>query len=518
MENMNEIEMAICREVAAFVSRYISRARFISGSHRIENHPERFLHVKIGDDGQVLLSLAEEVSLDYFGDIISSREWLVAELLLEGLHLRLTHPLPQLPDGKCDYTHAQNVGTPEGLLQFFQHVRPNKKNPLFESKALRVRRAYTETVGSRDRNAAWPTHGRPVAAINKWLKRFAIPTLDTTQGNALLAVIDETLQQHKAKCEWFEGSIGLFYNRHSNVPYSSCMAGKPEEWFALYDHMAERGQLKLLNITRNDEHIGRALVWFGSNPDDKYLDRVYAPPYRDSFEPDVVQGIKDFCAAEGITKCVFRQTEERIGLQHVGAFSIDTGCYPSDFECYPYVDSMRHYCDDGKLRNSASHGGVVLDCTDGGPDSGDYVTLENGDRVPEDDARYSLLFGEWYSEDDVTWSELHDSWIPDDHMIELHDGKITFRDNGEVVSLHDGEYALIEDCVQLHDGEYALSEHAQELHDGEYALCGDCVQMYDGEYALCDDTRTLPDGRVVLHDDCTETEEGVWALTSELND
>lgn len=500
---MNNLEVAVAKAVANYIYEHCRRTGVVCGN-RVLYYPEHFVHVEHGVS--VLLSFPDDTSRDYYGQLTYSREWLYAELLVEGVRFDVTHPLPQDELGTCDYRLAHNTGTPEGLRAFFHDARGGKTHPLFSTNGLRVQRSYTTGVSCTDRMATWCTHGRPVATLNKWLKRFGVPTLDTTQGNELLAIIDDVLQEQRAQCAWAEGSIGRFYSSHASVPYNSCMAGADTDWFGLYDHMQSRGQLRLLNITRDGEHTGRALVWFGSNPDDLYLDRVYAPPYRDSFEPDVVQAIKEFCAAEGIQKTVYQQTADRIGLQHVAGFSIETGCCPSDFHHYPYVDSLRYYGHDGRLRTQNSHSCIVLDQTDGGPneeeeEEGDYVTLENGDRVPEEVARYSNLFEDFYHVNDVTWSNLHDSWIPDDRLLGLYDGEYTHDENNDVRQMHDGEWALLEDCVRMHDGSYALAD--------------DCVQMYDGEWALDDDTLTLSDGRVVLQSACEELEDGTNVLTSE---
>ena len=515
MEQMNNLEMAVAKAVANYVYEHCSRTGAVCGS-RVSCYPDRFVHVVCSGDS-VLLSLADEVARDHYGQLSSNRDWLHAELLVEGVRFDVKHPLPQDELGTSTYTLVSDTNTPDGLRTFFREVRGGKEHPLFSTNGLRVRRSYTASVGSTDRTATWPTHGRPVATLNKWLKRFAVPTLDTTQGNALLAQIDDVLQEQRAQCAWAEGGIGRFYYTHASVPYSSCMAGACEDWFGLYDHMQSRGRLKLLELTRDGQHIGRALVWFGSNPDDLYLDRVYAPPYRDSFEPDVVQAIKEFCAAEGITKTVFAQTAERIGLPYVGGFTIEVGAQPHDFSYYPYVDSLRYFGHDGRLRMGGSHSCIVLDQTNGGPNEEDdegYVTLEGGGRVPEEDARHSNLFGEWYHYEDCTWSDLHGDWIPDDQLVELHCGTYTYCDNDELVRLHDGNYALRDDCEQLHDGEYALIKDAQELHDGEYALIEDAQELHDGEYALHADAQELHDGSYALKDDCTEQEDGTYVLTA----
>ena len=524
MEQMNKLETAVVAVVASYVDEHCRRTASID-CHRILVHPERFVHAEHIGEG-ALLAFADDTSRNYYGQLCASREWLYVGLLVEGVWVEVKHPLPQDGLGVSVYTHALNAGTSDGLRAFFQEVRGGKAHPLFNTNGLRVKDNSTSGVNSTDHIATWSTHGRPVAALNKWLKRFGVPALDTTQGNELLAAIDDVLQEQHAQCTWAEGRIGRFYSSHTGVPYSSCMAGADEDWFGLYDDMQSSGKLKLLEITRNNEHIGRALVWFGSNPDDKYLDRIYAPPYRDSFEPDVVKAIKEFCAAEGIQKTVYGQTEERIGLHYVAGFSIATGVCPYDYSHYPYVDSLRYFGYDGRLRTQNTHNCIVLDQTNGGPNNEDededededYVTLENGDRVPEEDAYYSNVFCEWYTRDDVTWSSLHDDWIPDNHLVELHDGTYTHDENPDILQLHDGEHALTDDCVQLHYGGYALILDCVQLHDGGYALIPNCVQLHDGRHALPEDVYTLPDGRVVLIEDCTELDDGTHVLTSGQSD
>jgi hypothetical protein len=76
-------------------------------------------------------------------------------------------------------------------------------------------------------------------------------------------------------------------------------------------------------------------------------------------------------------------------------------------------------------------------------------------------------------------------------QVTLHDGTIVNRDEVEIVTLHDGKLALVDDdIVQLHDGEYALNnEHVVLLYDERYALFDDAVCMHDDEYALSDEAR-----------------------------
>jgi hypothetical protein len=463
----------------------------------------------------VRLSWSREVTRTHFGSVTPSRNWLEARLTLEGLPIAISFPFRTGDDGLPCGDRYYVPSCKATLLEWFELHRPNKKFPLdTNNPALQFKRAEFVVVHSRAQDAEWTKPARVVAACNEWLTRFGYPTLDTARGNALLAAIDELLTTNRATCAWVTDDISDVYHRNDkgDVPYTSCMSGGELEWFALYDHMQARGSLSMVEITRNEEHVGRVLVWHGSNPDDLYMDRVYAAPYRDSFEPDVVRALKEFCKKHDIRKCVYPQTAERLGLEYIGGFSIDAGADPTYFVAYPYLDSLRFFGGDGRLRMNNSHGGLCLDQTDGGHNGDDYIELENGDRVPEEDARHSDLFGGWYHCDHVTYSNHHDDYIPDDEVLTLHNGVVTYRENDDVVELHDGEWAFVDDAVGLHDGNFALNNDAVELHDGDFALDDDAFELHDGSYALWDDTVELQDGRRALRDDVVEQEDGSYTL------
>ena len=488
---------------------------------------------------KLLLSACLEQHRDYGYDRLRSyRQWISASFLVKGVPVTISFPLLITDTGHLDDTGRYSCSKEE-VLEAIKHHRPRKPLPFdLDDKSVVWKDTSLMDVRGGHRFAEWTTPGRPVATLNAMLKRCGYTTLDREAGEAMLTEIDELVIAMRAEARWYDGAISDCYNENGHAPYDSCMQGKPRSWFELYDHMQQHDQLKLMELTRDGEHIGRALVWFGTNPDDLYIDRVYAPNGRSTWEPDVVAAGRDFCVAEGIRKTVYSQTAERIpGLEYTSKFRIKVAGHatPGRFEAFPYVDSMRNFGFDGYLRhsNSSGHHCLCMEDTEGGGDHEDYVTLANGDRVHQDVACYSEITEERYSRDEVTWSDYHDTWIPDGDVVETYDGHTTYSDNSDLLTLHNGDYAFDDDsnivelrngghaqeseCTELHDGTYMLENHSdlRQLHDGEYAHDSEVVELHDGEFALAnDETVAMHEGQWYLLADVPENEEETAEATA----
>jgi hypothetical protein len=496
----------------------------VGGLGLLVDAPSNFLRLTV--DGATTadkcrLATSLECHRDSYGDLRVHRRWMRASLRCSGVLTTLEFPLRVDPDtGRLDDVLVY-PSSKEELIATLRHHRPRKPLPFdLEHKAVVLENTVRFTKGYSDEHAEWTDPGRIVSTLNAFLKRLALTPLDTPAGSALLASIDDLFIQNRVTVSWWEQSISYLYSGTDTAPYVSCMKGRPEEWFALYDHMQRNGQLRMIVLERGGEHVGRALVWQGENPDDLYLDRIYAEDYRGGQAPDVITAIKEFCRDHGIRKAVFEQTSERIGLTHVNGLRIKVagGMGPDDFEYYPYVDSLRYFHYDGWLAMSSRSGvnQICLDDTDGGPNPGNYVTLANGDRVPEDDAVFSSITDESYYRHDATYSEYHDTYIPDEEVVTTVEGHVTYNDNEDLTWLHDGECTLDSDYVELRNGEYAMEADAVELYDGSYVLDGDSdiVELHNGDYALrhVHDIVRLHDGEYAIDDDCYELTPEGYAL------
>jgi hypothetical protein len=81
-----------------------------------------------------------------------------------------------------------------------------------------------------------------------------------------------------------------------------------------------------------------------------------------------------------------------------------------------YTDDISN---DNEIMLSSEMGEYCLESTDGGPSS-NYVTLHDGNRIHEDDARYIDRFGEWYHVDDCVYSEYHGEDIVYENSISIY--------------------------------------------------------------------------------------------------
>lgn len=339
--------------------------------------------------------------------------------------------------------------------------------------------------------------GRPVATINAMLKGYGLPQLDTLAGNDMLARIAAAADDERAVVSWLEYPISELYSREDLAyqKFPSCMKGSPSGFFEMYDELQDAGRLRMLLVHKasspdSGTHIGRALVWFGENPADSYIDRIYcdSSPTSSDPHPTVIQAIADFCKAEGIAKTVFEQTSRLIPwLAHT---SLRVKC-SFHFNHYPYVDSLRYLYDDGWLSTSSSRGYDcrILDQTDGTYDGADEDDQEEeiecacGNWYPESDTQYSIARDERYHESDVSWLDTASSFIPNEDIVLI--GRVAYdRESDDVVELHDGDYALTDDVVCLRGGGYALCDDAVELPDGGYVLRVNATENKDGTWSV----------------------------------
>ena len=365
--------------------------------------------------------------------------------------------------------------------------------------------------------------GRPIATINTLLKGYGLPLLDTLAGNEMLAKISTYLNGERVVVSWLDDPISeLYSNETGRQTYPSCMKGCDANYFELYDDLQSAGRLRMLLVhkssnTDSGDHIGRALVWCGQNPDDLYLDRIYCPtsPTSSDPRPDIVEAIANFCKAEGIAKAVFDQTSRLIPALSLTALRVRCNNY--EYDAYPYVDSLRYLYHDGWISTSSARGEyhLILNQTDGRhedqDEQEDLVVCACGNQYPESETRYSDARREHYHEDEVSWVDTANSFIPDDDIVRINRTAYD-RERDDVVELHDGDYALYEDVVELHDGSYALIDDTNELHDGSYALTSDTVLLHDGAYALLEDAVEITDGYFVLREDDHENEDGTWSV------
>lgn len=373
-----------------------------------------------------------------------------------------------------------------------------------------------------DALARFSDPARVVSSLNAWLKMLGFEPLAQIVTNPMLAEIESAHLAAVYHCEFASDSISSVYNQESNYEnaYGSCMAGKPSEWFAVYDDLQDGEALRLVHLLDGlGKRIGRALCWQGSNPDDLYLDRLYLPESNGVQIPQAIAAFRDFCTANDIRKAVFPATATKLDLTLCN-LSVAGNSDLADFENYPYADSMFRVCSDNRLRNHTNLPSGVSEIgemreTNGtgggmiGSDNEDYVTLESGERCHRDDACYCENLGEWHLSDDCVYT-IHDTTELADQCVQL---------SGDFYGRGGGGFELGEDCCQDYRGRWILDQDAIRMHDGEYCHPQDdeICETNGGEIALCDDCELVDEdnGVYALRQDCVELTSGDWCLADD---
>lgn len=364
-----------------------------------------------------------------------------------------------------------------------------------------ISRATSTIVHASDTYARWSDYMRPVSCIMQACDHLKIPKPDTKVTNDILADIEAVVKGYRYSCHFIDCPISEIYEAEPDDKFGSCMASSPASWFELYDRLQEAGKLGMIRILRGDVHAGRALVWYGSNPDDVYLDRIYTDTSCGVKVPAALAAIKEFCAEHDIAKCIHPNTPNDIGLEFRN-LSMLVPFDVCDCEELPYVDSMRYYFSDGRLRNRDNASGayvVAKMCnTDGTAEieDGDYVTTSCGDRIREEDATYVERHGEYFHNCDCVNTHDDEYELRDDcteltsdyygHDVWAHDSRCTFIDDLDE-SYHN------DDIVELGDGsgEYWPAHLAVATPDGFYwRPTDDGIVEVDGVWVYWSDTQT----------------------------
>jgi hypothetical protein len=258
------------------------------------------------------------------------------------------------------------------------------------------------------------------------------------------------------------------------IPFTSCMnGGENTSKLGLYTNNPDR--ISLLYVKAGNQCVARALMWI-DNQGNKIIDRVYgSEEFRTMF--------RDYAKEIGAWKKVYDGAGESNWFNPEGD-TVDRKYFyikvDSDFESYPYVDTMCYLNDNvspSTLSNNDQDATKKLQCTSGGYE--DLDGIECFDRSGR------------YNEDDCRWSEYHDAWIYEDDAVYIEDiSDYFYYDNGrrrDAIRIGRRDYILVDDCeeVEVFDPS-SLDEGLMEIDDvctfTCYKLpCGDLLPSDDAD-------------------------------------
>lgn len=357
----------------------------------------------------------------------------------------------------------------EGVKQLAA-LLPDLPPSIFDTKTMRGFRPVEAYV---DHSSTLPVpvacSGRPVATINKWLKRYDLPPIDTETTNRWLAQVSTILSSKQYTVEWIPKGISIseVYSAwegdedEDHPELGSCMSGQDDTYFEMYDDLQRDGVLTMMLIKVNGRHCGRALVWIDGGQ--YYLDRVYCVRVNSAFPERAVSAVKDFLAQEKVEKCVYHTDRFSANLSHR---VLSVCCATLDnYNCVPYVDSLRFWYSDGILSSRSDrscHMLAELTNTDGSlniHEEEEEITVRDifDEDIPEDDATYLPYYSGYIRSCDVCYTT-YDGGIHDDHVYYLDrafylGGATCHRDN----------------AVETYANLWIYEDHAVTLDDGRIA-------------------------------------------------
>ena len=334
----------------------------------------------------------------------------------------------------------------------------------------------------------WSREGRQNGKPSRVIRKLFTP-------KALKIVKDADFEafalKYQAKCS--EDNFVLSVHAGSEIPSvycetreegygslnNSCMNGDRE-----YLHFYAQFPVEIIALRNGEGRLsGRALLW--TLPDGrKFMDRVYVVKehYYDMFV-EYAQNNKYIYKVHYKSYDYKDYLTDGLKAWHEKLVVRTRECNVTS-EYYPYIDTFT-YGDDHHLSNSS--------------DIGDYeYTNTGGDRCGDVTLRYCPVRECEYDEDEMVYVDRgrhSGEYCHEDEAISVNGYYYTTDDIGHRIVEINGDYYDVErDSVVEVDGEWALEDDAVwcKVYE-EYKMTDDCVELHDGEYALREDCFSVND-------------------------
>jgi hypothetical protein len=297
--------------------------------------------------------------------------------------------------------------------------------------------------------------------------------------NAIFRVVsgsDITKYYHYSSYAQNTASLGNSCMRHS-----SC-----QEYFRVY----EKNVKMLIALDTNEKIIGRAILWdnvtINDEEDIMLMDRIYGNDM-------TIEAFKEWARQNGYHHKTFQSYSDNYTITNPDRTKRDvkmsvkiTG---GPYEYMPYMDTFKYTDDreDSEFELNNHSGDYELTNTEGNPIDEDYVTLHDGERIHEEDARYVDMYDEYYREDDVVYCEDRGEYILYDESVEIG-SEYVFNEDARYIdyldehvrkedamwSEYSQSYILIEDAVPCEATSKTIRKADAIEIDGKF-YCPDSV-------------------------------------------
>jgi hypothetical protein len=235
--------------------------------------------------------------------------------------------------------------------------------------------------------------------------------------------------------------------------------------------------------------IGRAILW-NTDSHGLFCDRIYGTQM-------TIEAIKSYAKKLGAYTKYKQSYSDTTIISTTGEAindEITITLNKGGFKNYPYMDTLKFSDDisnEDEIVLSSENGDYCLESTDGGPND-DYVTLNNGDRVHEDEANYVDRYDEYYHTEDCVYSEYHGEYIVYDRAISIYNNNDYAWDDADDFIYIDsaGEYYHVDDVIYSdYENEYILSEETENcvIHGYIHQDNAKTLLVAETEYCVHDD-------------------------------
>lgn len=287
--------------------------------------------------------------------------------------------------------------------------------------------------------------------------------------------------------DWYNGNIYAKYNTeslgNSCMRHSSC-----QDYFDIYTENDDKVKM-IIALDNENMLIGRAILW-NTDSHGLFCDRIYGTQM-------TIEAIKSYAKKLGAYTKYKQSYSDTTIISTTGEAindEITITLNKGGFKNYPYMDTLKFSDDisnEDEIVLSSENGDYCLESTDGGPND-DYVTLNNGDRVHEDEANYVDRYDEYYHTEDCVYSEYHGEYIVYDRAISIYNNNDYAWDDADDFIYIDsaGEYYHVDNVIYSdYENEYILSEETENcvIHGYIHQDNAKTLLVAETEYCVHDD-------------------------------
>jgi len=265
-----------------------------------------------------------------------------------------------------------------------------------------------------------------------------------------------------------DGYHGGNYAQGSGSLNGSCM--RYSECQSYLDIYTDNPQISLL-VSKNtgDKITGRALL-MQTTMNDKpvtIMDRIYG-------QDKTIQAFKDYATKHNMLYKQEQNYHNHVLVAPNGSLVRDVIRIKLDkakFSQYPYMDTFKFVDFDNKVLSNLAieTSNIKCESTQGSwqtideyYDDDDYVTLGNGDRIPEDQAGYCNHLDEWHHIDDCHWSDEHQTYIHCEHGVYIESVDDYYHEDDDIgYDEMRGVYDLIENLTYSNYDECYYSDYEE---------------------------------------------------------